>query len=83
MPLSISNSKPAHLFYTKVPVGICTLLVVGTKLPAIICRSIIPTLSLVSLVNMPMPSMRAPRSPANQSSLESFEYLAHSARVEC
>ena len=32
MPLSISNSKPAHLFYTKVPVGICTVLVVGIEI---------------------------------------------------
>src|SRR4029077_13565122 len=32
MPLSISNSKPAHLFCTKVPVGICALLVVGIEI---------------------------------------------------
>jgi hypothetical protein len=32
MPLSISNSKPAYLFYTKVPVGICALLVVGIEI---------------------------------------------------
>ena len=32
MPLSISNSKPAPLFYAKVPVGICALRIVALEI---------------------------------------------------